>query len=52
MLDSVSELNLLLSRLSCTSVALLDKIQLCKLDLLDSAPAVVNLLIPSKRSGR
>jgi hypothetical protein len=52
MLGSVSELNLLLSRLSCTSVALLDKIQLCKLDLLDLAPAAVSLLIPSKRSGR
>jgi hypothetical protein len=47
MLGSVSELNLLLSRPSCTSVALLEKIQLCKLDLLDSAPAAVSLLIPS-----
>jgi hypothetical protein len=34
MLSSVSELNLLWSKLSCVSVALLDMIQLCKLNSL------------------
>jgi hypothetical protein len=34
MLGSVSELNFLWSKLSCVSVALLDMIQLCKLNYL------------------
>jgi hypothetical protein len=34
MLGSVSEMNLLCPKLSCVSVALLDMIQLCKLNYL------------------